>query len=444
MHALRYHETQQAYWRSKHRFNVVPAGRRSGKTELAKRKLIKRAITFGPRWAPRFFAAAPTRDQAKRIWWDDLKALSDKRLLARRPSESDLMIPYINGAEIWVVGMDKPERIEGSPWDGGVLDEFANMKEKAWEQNVQPALADRDGWCDFIGVPEGRNHYYKLYTGALESLAEFGEESEWGAFHWKSSEILPPHIIARAKRDLDELSYQQEYDASFVNFQGRAYYPFDRNTHCAPLLAKYNPRAPLILMFDFNVDPGVAAIGQEMRLPSGLDGTGIFGEVWIPRNSNTPAVCRALLKNRDGIPTLWSKHPGLVYCYGDATGGNRGTAKVAGSDWDLIKTELRPQFGDRLNVVIKPKNPSERARINAVNSRLKAKAGDIRMMVDMKAAPHVVDDFEGVTLLEGGSGEIDKKKSPELSHLSDGIGYYVDYRFPIIPQEMQKVKIGGA
>jgi hypothetical protein len=43
----------------------------------------------------------------------------------------------------------------------------------------------------------------------------------------------------------------------------------------------------------------------------------------------------------------------------------------------------------------------------------------------------VVRDLEGVRTLEGGSGEIDKKVDPRLTHISDALGYYVDYRFPI-------------
>ena len=73
---LRYHPMQQSYWSSGHRFNTVPAGRRSGKTELAKRKLVKSALAGTPFDPPRFFAGAPTREQAKRIFWDDLKGTS--------------------------------------------------------------------------------------------------------------------------------------------------------------------------------------------------------------------------------------------------------------------------------------------------------------------------------------------------------------------------------
>jgi hypothetical protein len=425
---------QQRYARSPHRFNTVPAGRRSGKTEIAKRRIVLAALEASTPWPPRYFAGAPTRDQAKRIFWDDLKALVPPEL-RRRPSETELCIRLVNGAEIWVVGLDKPERIEGQPWDGGILDEIANMRSRAWDANVRPALSDRLGWCDLIGVPEGRNHYYELDRKARAMMQELGRASEWGAFHWKSSAVLPPSEIEAARRDLDPLTFEQEFNASFVNFQGRAYYPFSEADHAHPLA--YDPEQPLALCFDFNVEPGVAAIIQEQQIPGeflrdeeGLPildqplwGTGVIGEVWIERNSNTRAVCRRLAQD-------WGEHQGTVRCYGDATGGARGSAKVSGSDWDLIRDELEPVFPD-LEFHVPPSNPSERRRINAVNTRLRNAAGEIHLKVDPGRAPHVITDFEGVRLLAGGSGEIDKKIDAKLTHLTDAIGYYVEREFPI-------------
>jgi hypothetical protein len=424
---LRDHAVQAAYWLSPHRFNTAPAGRRSGKTELAKRRLVKRSMA-GTRFSdPRFFAGAPTRDQAKRIFWEDLKRLVPDWMKRGRPSEGELVIPMINGASIWVVGLDKPERIEGQPWDGGVLDEFANMKPHTWGAHVRPALSDRAGWCDLIGVPEGRNHYYEVDKRAQAEMLERGAQSEWGRYHWVSADILPAEEIEAARRDLDDLTFQQEYEASFVNFRGRAYYPFLEASHCAKLA--YDPKAPLVFCFDFNVDPGVAVVAQEQMLPrGGILGTGVIGEVWIPSNSNTPAVCRRLIKD-------WGKHEGRVTCYGDATGGARGSAQVQGSDWDLVKAELGAHFGDRVRYRVPEANPSERARINAMNSRLMAMDGTIRMMVDPSRAPHVVRDLEGVRLLEGGSGEIDKRRDPMLTHPTDGLGYYVVHEFPIVKPE---------
>jgi hypothetical protein len=432
---LRAVPAQMAYVQGGHRFNVVPAGRRSGKTERAKRKLVRIALRktgVTHRDTPRFFAAAPTRDQAKRIYWDDLKKLT-RPFWSGPPSETELTIRLVTGSEIAVVGMDKPERIEGAPWDGGVLDEYANMKPQAWGANVRPALSDRLGWCDLIGVPEGRNHYYDTYKAALAEMAEMGAASEWGAFTWTSAEVLPPEEVAAARRDLDELTFAQEYEASFVNFEGRAYYAFgDPNVQSVRPL--YNPMQPLVICLDFNVAPGVAAICQELPW-NGQAVTCVIGEVWIENNSNTPAVCRKIL-------TDWKDHQGRVEVYGDATGGARGTAQTQGSDWDIARQDLKAGqsahgvagFGGRVSFFVKSANPTERARINAMNTRCRSSDGMLRLLVDGKHAAHVVRDLEGVRTLAGGSGEIDKKIDPRLTHISDALGYYVEHKFPVVKQ----------
>lgn len=418
-------EQVEAY-NSPHRFNTLACGRRSGKTELiGKRRLIYRALRGSRYPTPRYFVAAPTRDQAKRIYWSDLKAMIHPSWRKGDPSETELVIRLHNGAEIHVVGMDKPERVEGVGWDGCVLDEYANMKPGAWQENIRPSLSDRSGWCDFIGVPEGRNHYYELDTLAKSEMLKFGAESEWGSYHWVSALILPQKEIQAAKRHMDPLTFQQEYEASFVNFQGQCYYCYT-DAHISTRIP-YDPEQPLILCFDFNVSPGVAIVCQELQLPHQAPdetGTAVIGEVHIPRNSNTPAVCRKLIED-------WGEHPGTVMVYGDATGGARGTAKVAGSDWDIIQDELKGVYGQRLFMRVPRGNPKERTRVNAMNTRLLDGEGNIHMMVNSFTAPNIHRDLEGVRVLEGGSGEIDKRNDPKLSHASDALGYYIAEEFPI-------------
>lgn len=423
LYPLRFHEVQHRLMTSPARFKVVPAGRRSGKTENAKRKLVVEALTAQGWTDPRFFAAAPTRDQAKAIYWQDLKAMIPRKLLREAPRETDLSLRLWNGAEIYVLGMDKPERVEGRPWNGGILDEFANMKKGTWGENVRPALSDRKGWCWLIGVPEGRNHYYDIDQYALLS-----GDPEWESFSWPSSDILDHEEVEAARRQLDPLVFDQEYWASFINFVGRAYYPFSIASHNALAAAvRYDKKAPLAFCFDFNVEPGVAVVVQELAYPHWSKANVItcaLGEVHIPRNSNTPAVCRKLIEQ-------WGSHEGPVRCYGDATGGARGTAKVDGSDWDLIRNELRPKFGERLSFRVPASNPPERARVNAVNTRLKNAEGQVRLVVVGSACPNLVRDLEGVRVLEGGSGEIDKKADTKLTHASDALGYYVEREFPV-------------
>jgi hypothetical protein len=422
-YALRYHPRQWALWNSPARFCVVPAGRRSGKTEIGKRRLVVGALA-PPHPDARYFAAAPTWQQAKRIWWADLKALSPPELVADK-SEGELWIKYVTGATVQVVGLDVPARIEGTPWDGGVLDEYANMSENVWAAHLRPIMAERGGWCWFIGVPEGRNHYYRLYAEARRR--EQSGDGEWATFTWWSEDILPPAEVEQARREMDDDLFEQEFHASFRSFRGRAYKPFDEKTHTAPLVHRWDPDKPLVFCFDFNVEPGAAAVAQEMRLPSGHVGTAIIGQVHIPYDSDTVAVCRRL--GRD-----WRGQRAPIVVYGDATGGQRHTAAIRGDDWKLVRGTLREEFpGVDIVLRVPEANPPERKRVNAMNARLRAADGAIRLMVDAAEAPAIVQDLEGVRFVEGGSGEIAKKgpANAGLTHWTDAIGYYVAARFPV-------------
>lgn len=412
------HPKQLAAWKSHARFNYWPCGRRSGKTEMNKRKRVKTALRYPLGTRGRVVFGAPVWSQAKGIFWDDIKGMIPKHLI-KDISESENNIVLYNGVHILVTGMDEPRRIEGVPLLGISLDEFGDIKPIAWDNHVRPALTDTQGWADIFGVPEGRNHYY-------DAVTEARGDGECEVHHWTTEEVLPFYLgeeaaakeIASAKRRMDPLTYQQEYLASFVSFEGRAYYQFSIEEHCRKGL-RYDPEGVLVFCFDFNVSPGVAVVCQEFDSK-----TQIIGEVHIARNSNTPAVCRKLIED-------WKHHAGFIHVYGDATGGAQGSNAVEGSDWELVKRTLRPVFGDRLRMRVPTSNPRERVRVNSVNSRLKSTDGLVGILVDPSKAPNIVKDFEGVRLLEGGSGEIDKRSDPKLTHLSDAFGYYIVEKFPI-------------
>lgn len=415
---LDYHPVQYSFFRSPFRFNVVPSGRRSGKTDVSLRRgVLKAMITDRPDYWGIF--AAPTHKQAKRIFWNNLKGMIPREFLRRRPLEADLTLELVNGADLTVLGLDAPDRVEGRALDHAVVDEIASMKEKVWQNNLRPALSTRGrpGTADLIGKPIGRGHYYQKWKRAISD-----DTGEWAGWHWVSADILPAEEIESARRELDPLVFAQEYEGSFVSFEGKAYYQFDFTKHAVEKLP-YFPEEDLVFAFDFNVKPGVAAILQEQRYVGGqpkvaADITAAIGEVWIPENSNTVKICRRLIQD-------WGNHKGRVLLYGDATGGAKGTAKVKGSDWDLIKNELYAHFGsERVSMRVPRKNPFERLRVNAVNSRLQSTDGTIRFLIDPKCE-HIIEDFDGVMTDEDGSGDIDKNLDKTLTHISDAVGYYI-------------------
>lgn len=440
---LRMTPKQARYYLSEARYNVVPCGRRSGKTAIGKRRLVKKALRWTGMHGARFIAAAPTHLQAKSIFWKDLKTLVPKWALSKMPSESELTIELKNGAVIQVCGLDKPERIEGSPVAHLLIDEFANTKPEAWAENLRPTLTDTQGTADLIGVPEGRNHYWDLWKKALAN-----ETGEWAGHTWFTAEVLPMYLgadlaereIADALDTMDELTYKQEFEASFNNFDGRIYYTFDRALHAAERL-RYDPNRPLVLCFDFNVEPGICVYAQDLEY-KGKDRkvanefTALLGEVWIPRNSNTPTVCRKIIAD-------WGKrHKGEVHCYGDPAGGARSTKSEQGSDWDIIRDQLRPVFGERLRMRYALHAPLERVRVNAVNARFLTANGTKHMLVDPIMCPHTVEDFEAVCAKEGTSGEIDKDTNPQLTHLSDAVGYFTQVKHPM--RSVNRIEISSA
>jgi hypothetical protein len=84
---IRLKTPQREVFLSPHRFRVLVAGRRFGKTYLANVELLRAASGRG-RTA---WYVAPTYRQAKRIAWNRLKELT-RPYWASKPQESDLRI----------------------------------------------------------------------------------------------------------------------------------------------------------------------------------------------------------------------------------------------------------------------------------------------------------------------------------------------------------------
>jgi len=438
---LKYHYQQARLWSSRARFEVVPPGRQSGKTEIAgKRKPVLESFldTDPDAW---YIFAAPTHAQAKRIYWADLKRMIPRAfMLGGRPIETELTIPLLWGPRLSVIGMDEPARIEGRYVKRFVFDEFANMKPEAWYEHLRPCLSTPGkipGRGSFVGVPEGRNHYYDLYRRAQSE-----DWPEWDVFHWVSADIMDPDEIEEAKRELDERTFRQEYEGSFESFEGLAYAPpFHWETHAHETL-DYDPTIPIHVFFDFNQRPGVAGVIQE-QVYTGPNPEVIRNEpipmvlsrVFIDAHSKTPIVCDRLKKD-------WAKrHHGDVFCYGDATGGAGGSAKVEGSDWDIIKKSFRQVQNWNVRFRVPKQNPRERVRVNTVCSFLRNVEGKARILVDPRkpkgdqfmGAWEVARDLDEVETVPGGSGELVKPKAGDakyyLTHLTDGLGYYLQTRW---------------
>ena len=393
------------------RFPLVPAGRRSGKTERFKRFLVKQSFAY----AGMYFAAAPTHAQAKKIYWDDLKAFTLACMHSRRPSESDLIIYLDNGSEIHVIGLDKPQRIEGIPWTGGGIDEFADIKPDAWEANILPALntvnptmPDYRAWCWLLGVPDGLNHYYDLCM-----QAESGADPNFRVFHWKSAEILPPDVMDAMKRAMSDKQFKQEFEASFETATGRIYEDYGRaNTTTASI----EPHEQLMWMHDQNFTPLSSAIG--VRRNNGKD-LYLLDEIVL-----TSAISRqSAIEFVEKYKGHKNKH---VLIYGDPA-GKAGEKHGHASDYTDIEAVLK-EHGWRFTRNVKAAHPAIKDRQNAVRAKIKTAAGEVSLFVNEVTAPWCHKGLATVQLQEGSSFQEDQKN--QYQHITTAIGYCVDVEWP--------------
>ena len=405
---LRPHATQRALWTSPRRFALVPAGRGSGKTELAKRRLVRYLLVKKDWPDPRFFYGGPTRDQAKRIAWDDIQALIPKQCVTHI-SHSELMIRTIFGSELWLFGMDKPQRIEGPQWDGCVLDESCDLKPGVFDRNVLPALTHRNGWCWRIGVPKRQGPSAFEYRDAFEQ-ALTGEDPDSMGFTWPSSDILDARSLAYARRRMNTKDYQEQFDARFVTAGGAVFYAFDPEVNKRP--CEYHANKPLIIGSDFNVDPMAWVIGHkyENRLEW-------IDEIWI-RDTNTPRTLEVLFSR-------YRNHQAGFEFYGDATATARKTSANI-SDYAHIMSHEGFRKAGR-SVRYPRVNPTEADRFAACNTLLCNAAGEVGMFIDPRCI-NLLKDLEARYYKPGTKEAV---KSGDISHATDAMGYVVCALFPI-------------
>lgn len=206
---------QQEVWNDPHRFKVVAAGRRTGKSRLAAYLLIVNALQVSK---GHVFYVAPTQGQARDIMWSTLLEIGHAVIAGSHIN--NLQVKLINGATISLKGADRPETMRGVSLKYLVMDEYSDMRPEVWEQILRPALADQKGSALFIGTPMGRNHFYDLYRHGLS-----GEDSTFTSFHFTSFDnpLLDPAEIEAAKKSMSSFSFRQEFMASFEAMGGELF-----------------------------------------------------------------------------------------------------------------------------------------------------------------------------------------------------------------------------
>ena len=201
----------------KSRFNVIVAHRRSGKTVMCINHMIRDALT-NTQPNSRYAFISPTFKQGKSTAWDYIKNFA-KNIPFVKFNESELRCDFPNGSRITILGAENDQALRGIFLDGCVMDETQNISPSLFPEIIRPALADRKGWCVFIGTPKGQNYFYKLHKDAAQ------QKGWWtGVFKASQTEILDKEELQSAQNTMSDDLYNQEFECSFQAAITGSYY----------------------------------------------------------------------------------------------------------------------------------------------------------------------------------------------------------------------------
>jgi len=380
---------------NKSRFRVLITGRRFGKTFLAINELAK----FASQSNKKVWYVAPTYRQAKQICWNELKERLVDHRWVKNINNSDLTITLKNNSRITLRGADNEQSLRGVGLDFIVLDEFADIHKEAWYEVLRPTLSDTGGHALFCGSPRGFGNW------SYELFKQGETNKDWSSFKYTTLEggQVADDEIEQARQDLDIRTFQQEYEATFVNYSGMIYYNFNRQKN---IIEKYSKdSAVLHIGLDFNVDPMsavVCIILQETIM--------VVDEIQI-YSSNTQEMCEEITNRYNNKK---------IIVYPDPSARQRKTSAGGFTDLSILKNA-------GFDVKCKNTAPLIRDRINSVNSKLKNVNGKNNLFI-VKSCKNVIKSIERQIYKEG--THIPDKDSG-YDHMNDALGYLVEFNFPL-------------
>lgn len=247
----------------KHRYRIICAGRRFGKSTLA-RMLLLQMMTAMPGL---YWIVSPTFTQSVQNHWREILREFPQNLIVKKYEGRSVTVrttqsenkrkellkeyPTISALELEtriqhlystleLKGADNPDTLRGVKLRGLCVDEIASIRAWSWLWNevLSATLLDYSAPAIFIGTPKGYNHFYELFN--------LGQRTEGEYKSWRFSSYDNPTIkaeeINKKKEDMLEDVFMQEYMADFRKYTGLVYKEFDRQIHVKDMsLEEFQP-----------------------------------------------------------------------------------------------------------------------------------------------------------------------------------------------------------
>lgn len=184
---------QTQFIKDKHKLKALLGTRRMAKSYTAGLYLLQTALSR-PGTSQVYIGL--TRDQAKRIIWQDVfKTILKKYNIPAKLNETELTITLDNGSIIYVLGVDDSEaekdKLLGKKYALAIIDEAASYSidlHSLIYKVLKPAMSDLGGTICLIGTPDDRKSgiFYELTKELDVSPPQRVDREGWRVYTWST------------------------------------------------------------------------------------------------------------------------------------------------------------------------------------------------------------------------------------------------------------------
>jgi len=194
-----------------HRYSLIEASTKAGKTSGCIAWIIEQALAGQPGW--NYWWVAPVSDQALIAFRRAMRSLPQD---VYTPNISLKTLTLINGTVIWFKSGDKPNSLYGEDVYGVVVDEASRMKEDAYIA-IRSTLTYTRAPIRIIGNVRGRKNWFFQLARRAQQDQERGIEPREMGYHKivandaVAAGVLDAKEIEDARSQMPELSWRELY-----------------------------------------------------------------------------------------------------------------------------------------------------------------------------------------------------------------------------------------
>lgn len=292
-----------AYLDPRYRFIVGCLSRRTGKTIIA--NLIGNIVTLFPDM--NILIISPDYSLSNISWNLQEKFLLRNDVEITKKNTRDREIHLSNGSMIKLASAGKADSAVGRSYALIIFDEAALHEdgESIFNVVLRPTLDQSYSKAIFISTPRGDNYFKTFYERGFTD-----EYPNWISIHstWRDNPRAVEADIEDARRSMSASEFAQEYEASFVTFQGQVFEAFDEEN----IVQECDIRdADYIMGVDVGYRDPTACVVIEIGMPPGAElPEAVIVDAWEMNERTTQGYAIRLKSTMD----TW----GVEYIYIDS------------------------------------------------------------------------------------------------------------------------------